>query len=496
MCKDSDSLALPINQNYISSLDARKQLMLLDVLQRHIANATYMAEWSLVWQDDENPSWVVARHACESKLLQGWKLHLSASIASWETVLRQALPILLTETASFKVVASIEWLRELNNGLAGYSQIGKFVTVYPNDDEQAVRLAVALDTVTRGLRGPDVPSDRRLAPGSLVYYRYGGFTDLTVTHHDGTALPAIAAPNGRLIPDLREPGNYAPPWATDPFVAAGVAVPLPELSPILAGRYLIVETIAGSARGTVARGIDLNGPQTCILKRAARDAQMDVCGRDARDRLQHGVEILDRFRSDARFPTMIDLFPYNDDLILVLNDLPGRTLARYMKQRLADRNPLAEPEILDLARQLAMLLMTIHDNGIVHCDLKPTNLIISADGNLSLIDFDAAYDTRGAATPEHIGTIGYMSPQQSAGVTPMFSDDLYSFGAVCSFLATGENPPSQLDHMLSTETFLHEVHGLTLKLADLIVRCLNPDPSGRFDSASELIEVLDALMHT
>jgi hypothetical protein len=50
----------------------------------------------------------------------------------------------------------------------GASQIGKFVTVYPNDDIQAVRLALALDAATRGLSGPAVPSDRPLRPAGIV----------------------------------------------------------------------------------------------------------------------------------------------------------------------------------------------------------------------------------------------------------------------------------------------------------------------------------------
>src|SRR5439155_12433920 len=109
------------------------------------------------------------------------------------------------------------------------------------------------------------PSDRCLTPGSLVYYRYGSFADVTLTQPDGITLPAIVDPEGTLVPDRREPGNYAPAWATDPFVTARVAVLQPERSPILADRYLIVQTIAGSARGTVARGIDLHSRQACIL---------------------------------------------------------------------------------------------------------------------------------------------------------------------------------------------------------------------------------------
>lgn len=126
---------------------------------------------------------------------QGWKLHISAGVASFAAILEQALPILLAERAAFKVVASLRKLAQLNYAEFGASQIGKFATIYPRDDEQAIRLAVALDQATRGLRGPAIPTDRPLTPGSLIYYRYGGFADRNLQTHAGQLLPAIVAPD-------------------------------------------------------------------------------------------------------------------------------------------------------------------------------------------------------------------------------------------------------------------------------------------------------------
>src|SRR4051812_29071439 len=106
-------------------------------------------------------------------LAQGWKLHVSATPFSAVPVLDAALDVLLDEGARFKVVNSVELLTLLNAGHFGVSQIGKYITVYPSDGGQAVRLAVALDRATSGRRGPRVPTDRTLKPGSLVHYRYG-----------------------------------------------------------------------------------------------------------------------------------------------------------------------------------------------------------------------------------------------------------------------------------------------------------------------------------
>ena len=100
---------------------------------------------------------------------QGWKLHVSATPRCALEVLRAALDVLLAAGARFKVVNTMRQLAAMNSGMYASSQIGKFITVYPSDDAQAVLLAVELDRVTSGQCGPRVPTDRSLRPGSVVH---------------------------------------------------------------------------------------------------------------------------------------------------------------------------------------------------------------------------------------------------------------------------------------------------------------------------------------
>src|SRR5712691_2892657 len=86
-------------------------------------------------------SWILVSYEDMQLPEQGWKLHLTANFASAEEVLQRALPVLLSEQVSFKVLASLPDLAHMNDGYAGLSQIGKFVTIYPRTDEEAVRLA-------------------------------------------------------------------------------------------------------------------------------------------------------------------------------------------------------------------------------------------------------------------------------------------------------------------------------------------------------------------
>ena len=104
---------------------------------------------------------------------QGWKLHISATIRSGATVLEHVLPVLKAEDVQFKVAANLGCLGDLNEGLAGLSQVGKFITIYPLDDVQAVRLAVELDQNSRsgGTSYPLRPATPPWEPVALPLWR-------------------------------------------------------------------------------------------------------------------------------------------------------------------------------------------------------------------------------------------------------------------------------------------------------------------------------------
>lgn len=181
---------------------------------------------------------------------QGWKLHVSAGVGSAAVVLDNVMPILLSEGVAFKVVGTTRALLALNSGGWGACQVGKFVTVYPSGDDQAVRLALALDRATAALTGSRVPSDRPLRPGSLVHYRYGAFTG-------GTEDYNMVDPAGRLARDWRLQFYRAPdPAITDPFVERGAYVPPPARPAPLAGRYLVCQALP------VVQGRRVQGPRS------------------------------------------------------------------------------------------------------------------------------------------------------------------------------------------------------------------------------------------
>lgn len=410
-------------------------------------------------------------------------------------MLRRVLPVLLRTDAPFKVAASLEVLDSLNQGAAGLSQTGKFITVYPNSDAQAVQLAVALDEATRGLIGPPILSDRPLSPGSLVHYRYGGFGERSEETPHGDIQPVISTPNGGKIADRRSAAYRPPEWAADPFVAAGVAAELPSSNRLVGGRYLILVTPYRSPGGAVHRAVDLVKFRRCVLKQAHRGGIAHLDGRDARDYLRHEADVLASLVPDPRFPAPLGVIEQDGDLFLVMELLEGETLREHVARRSQTGRIVPAEQIIAWGRELAAAIETVHSKGLVHRDLTAGNVILGIDGRLRLIDFGlaCALPNDGVPTYSQGGTRGYMSPQQAAGQPPAVTDDVYSLGALLYFLSTCCEPtfaPKPFDLMDRPITLLNPSVGPALE--QTIVRCLDPDPTARFPSMDALNAALTA----
>src|SRR5258706_2160706 len=148
---------------------------------------------------------------------QGWKLHISATEASAADVLAATIPVLVAEGVPFKFAAGQRIVRLLNSTHADRASGGKVVTVYPADDDQAVRLAEACHRATEGLAGPVILSDRAYRPGSLVHYRYGGFSGAPAGGAHRGGVPPIKGPHRAPPRQHRPPPPPAPPRPPPPL---------------------------------------------------------------------------------------------------------------------------------------------------------------------------------------------------------------------------------------------------------------------------------------
>jgi len=169
--------------------------------------------------------------------------------------------------------------------------------------------------------------------------------------------------------------------------------------------------------------------------------------------------------------------------------------------------PMPWTDALGIAIELARGLAAAHRRGVVHCDIKPANAMLTDDGVAKLVDFglarvvvEDADDTSGAL----VGTPDYMAPEVWAGRAPGRGSDVYSFGAVLYQLVTGKVPfadvaPTELARAVQTQApppVQQHVPDVDARLARVIGRCLERDPEARYASGEPLREALEQLQAT
>ncbi|MFB6839706.1 class IV lanthionine synthetase LanL [Streptomyces sp. NPDC056361] len=380
---------------------------------------------------------------------QGWKLHVPATPLSAPLVLARCAEVLVAHRAAFKFAGSPARVAALVSGRFARGGGGKFLTVYPADDDRFRTLAEELHRATLGLPGPAVLSDRRYGPDSQVFYRYGVFKGVRELTADGGFAARLTDPDGRPVADERNAWFSPPAWAGEPFPdrPAAPARSTATAKPVLLGdRFLVRGAIQHSNKGGVFRAEDTRTGDQVVVKQARPHVGAGLEGLDVRDLLRREAALLERF-GDVRtgqVPGVVAVFEQQGSVFLATASVPGATLRRTVAERLArDGSGCPDDRTADsLVRQLVALVTTAHELGVTLHDFNPNNVMVTPEGRLVLIDLEMAARQGDrwvlGATP------GYTAPELRAAdqVAPALppTADLYALGATVLHALSGADP--------------------------------------------------------
>ncbi|WP_251523242.1 protein kinase domain-containing protein [Robertmurraya korlensis] len=361
---------------------------------------------------------------------QGFKLHISATIINCIDIAKIVLPYFHEYNIPYKIISSIEELLMLNRGLYGYSQIGKFITVYPEEPEMAINLSTILDQRTKVFSGPKIPSDKPCFPQSLIFYRYGEIRG----NEENRKIPNnhLVMPNGSLVEDTRSSGLAVPDWVINPFekYEENSIDQLPK-------NYVVIEVLRKRGKGGVYRVIDLStdDKKVKILKEGLFQGEVEVTGTDARTRLQWEVKLLDKLsKSSNIFPQVYETFYMNDNFYVVMEDKGHKSL----KQLVKENKNFEIKDILNLMITITEQLVKLHADGIILRDLSLDNIVLNDKGECFIIDLEFAYKKTEGPPLIAVGTPGFCPKRiyslKQTVVPPDLSHDIYAIGAMIHIL--------------------------------------------------------------
>jgi hypothetical protein len=375
--------------------------------------------------------WSFSRRRNQRDLAQGWKLHVSATVLSACAIFRLVAPYLSRRNIALKAVRSLSELAKLNEGTYGFSQIGKFITIYPPNTKIAVAIADDFATLTAGQPAPVVSFDNVVRENSCVYYRYGVFFDSRRVVFRRKRVSAIARPDGRLVPDRRAPGAAVPRWLNDPFIA--IQDQRRESLTPLETRYGNYEALMQRGRGGVYRASDLSlkRPRICIIKEGRRHGEASWGGGDGLRQIQQEAHFLKSVSKRIHVvPRVYDTFVADGSFHLVMEYIAGRSLHNLI----IGRQRISTKRLLTLCLNMARIVAGIHAAGWAWRDCKPDNFLCQKNGKLRAVDFEGACKV-GDSNPSLWGTPLYAPPKWK-GDSDSRAADSYALGVSFMQLVT------------------------------------------------------------
>ncbi|GAA3600678.1 class IV lanthionine synthetase LanL [Kribbella ginsengisoli] len=476
-----------------SSPDAGRPVGADSFLLADIAHAALDRAGSQLWTVRSAEAWCYITPAAYAMRPHGWKIHVSATPLSAPLVLARSIAEIVRLNGAFKFATDIRRVIELNRDWYSRGGSGKFITVYPQDDEHFRVLAEALHSATSGLPGPAILSDRPYQPGSIVQYRYGTFKARTVFTEDGVFETMMSRPDGTLVHDERTPWFSPPPWAQAPPGYESVEPDVEQGPILLADRYRVHEAIRHANKGGVYRAADIRDGTEVIIKQARAHVGGTLDGCDVRDRLRREADILDNLKHLEIVPAKLALFEDEGDLMLVQTCVPGVPLNVWSSKNIAAGRASAG-DVLAIVRALVSALRLLHDAGYVIRDLKPANLIVTPENKVYIIDVEYIV-SRGQIVAPGTGTRGFIAPecirnaQRTAPISADPGADCFSLGITLFSALTGLAPtpmsggrgePGSASERRDVLNDISRVyHGVDV-FADMIVGLTEPDPEMRW----------------
>lgn len=259
-----------------------------------------------------------------------------------------------------------------------------------------------------------------------------------------------------------------------------------EIGSLVDGKYKILNKVGQGGMSVVYLAMNEKANKQWAVKEVRKDGIKDF--EVVKQGLVAETDILKRL-SHPNLPSIIDVIDTDESFIIIMDYIQGNSLNKALDEFGAQ----PQENVIAWAKQLCDVLGYLHSRtpAIIYRDMKPANIMLKPDGNVTLIDFGTAreYKEKNLADTTCLGTVGYAAPEQFGGMGQTDArTDIYCLGATLYHLVTGKNPcepPYEIKP-------IREVNpSLSSGFERIILKCTQRDPNDRYQSAAELMYALE-----
>jgi serine/threonine-protein kinase len=264
-------------------------------------------------------------------------------------------------------------------------------------------------------------------------------------------------------------------------------------------RYQMVRPLGRGGFGVtyLARDMNLPGEPECVIKQLSPKSNNPAVLQRAAERFEREAKILAKLGSHAQIPQLLDYFQMEGEFFLVQEYIRGMTLAKEIRHR----GVYSEAKVKQFLAEILPVLDYVHQNQVIHRDIKPPNIIrCQDDGRLVMIDFGAVKEEiaelgQTAApkghTTQFVGTVGFAPPEQLS-LRPVYASDVYAVGVTCLYLLTGKSPIEfEIDPASGEVDWQTDLPGLSSHFSKVLDKMLRIDPGDRYQSAEQVSRALE-----
>lgn len=259
-----------------------------------------------------------------------------------------------------------------------------------------------------------------------------------------------------------------------------------ETGTLVDGKYKILSEIGHGGMSVVYMAINEKANKTWAVKEVRKSGVLNF--EAVKQGLIVETDMLKKLKH-PNLPSIIDVIEDEDTFLIVMDYIEGNSLSKALEEFGAQPQEF----VIEWAKQLCDVLGYLHSRQppIIYRDLKPSNVMLKPDGNLTLVDFGTAreFKEKDLADTTCLGTVGYAAPEQFGGMGQTDPrSDIYCLGATLYHLVTGFNP-SEPPYEIKPIRMINP--GLSSGLERIIQKCTRRNPNERYQSAAELMYALE-----